>query len=65
MLKWLEDLIIKRLIKRACKKIEILKLTAIENYEEHKDELLVFVKKKVKTKVQEAVEEFLASKLGD
>ena len=64
MFKWLENLIIKRLIKRATKKIEILKATAIENYEEHKDELLEFVKKKVKEKVREAIEDFLASKIG-
>lgn len=64
MFEWLEKLIIKRLIKKATKKIKILKLTAIENYEEHKDELLEFVKEKVKEKVREAIEDFLASKIN-
>ena len=60
MFQWLENLIIKRLIKRACKKIEILKLTAIENYEEHKDELL----EKLQEVIKQAIKDFVATKIN-
>jgi len=64
MLKWLEKLILKRIIKRVSKKIEILKLTALENYEEHKDELLDKCTEEVEAKIRETIEKFLDSKIG-
>ena len=64
MFKWLEKLIIKRIIKRVSKKIEILKLTVLENYEERKDELLDKCTERVETKIRETIEDFLDSKIG-
>lgn len=64
MFEWLEKIILKRIIKRVSKKIEILKLTALENYEEHKDELLELVKKKVEQKIEQTIKKFLDSKIG-
>ena len=64
MFQWLEKLILKRIIKRVSKKIEILKLTALENYEERKDELLDKCTEKVEAKIRETIEEFLDSKIG-
>ena len=60
MFEWLEKLILKRIIKRVSKKIEILKLTALENYEEHKDELL----DKCTEVIKDTIKNFIASKIN-
>lgn len=60
MFQWLENLILKRVIKRIQKQIPELKTTILEEYEEHKDELLI----KCKEKLKETIANFVASKIN-
>ena len=60
MLKWLENLILKRVIKRIKKQIPELKTTVLKEIEEHKDELL----NKCKEVIKQAIKDFVASKVN-
>lgn len=60
MFQWLENLILKRVIKRIKKQIPELKTTILEEYEVHKDELLI----KCKEKLKETIANFVASKVN-
>ena len=60
MFQWLENLILKRVIKRIKKQIPELKTTILEEYEEHKDELLI----KCKEVIKDTIKNFIASKIN-
>lgn len=60
MFNWLENLILKRVIKRIKKQIPELKTTALEYLEDNKDELL----DKCKEKLKETIKNFVASKIN-
>ena len=60
MFNWLENLILKRVIKRIKKQIPELKTTVLEEFEEHKDELF----NKCKEVIKQAIKDFVASKVN-
>lgn len=60
MFKRLENFFLKRIIKRIKNEIPELKVTILEEFEEHKDELLDFVKKKLK----QAIKDFVVAKIN-
>lgn len=60
MLKWLEDFFLKRIIKRIKNEIPELKVTILEEFEEHKDELL----NKCKEVIKDTIKNFVASKIN-
>lgn len=60
MFQWLENLILKRVIKRIKNEIPELKVTILEEFEEHKDELL----NKCKEVIKQAIKDFVASKIN-
>ena len=55
MFKWLEKLILKKIVKRLTKRIPTLKKEAFEYLKEHSDELLV----KFEEKLEKATREFI------
>ena len=59
MFQWLENIILKRVIKRLKNQIPELKVTILEEFEEHKDELL----NKCKEKLKQVIKDFVASKI--
>lgn len=60
MLKRLENFFLKRIIKRIKNEIPELKVTILEEFEEHKDELL----EKCKEVIKETIKNFVASKIN-
>ena len=60
MLKWLENFFLKRIIKRIKNEIPELKVTILEEFEEHKDELL----EKCKEVIKDTIKNFIASKIN-
>ena len=60
MFKWLEKIVLKRIIKRIKNEIPELKTTALEYLEDNKDELL----DKCKEKLKEVIKNFVASKIN-
>lgn len=60
MINWFEKFILKRIINRIKKEIPELKNTLLEEFEEHKDELLI----KCKEAIKQALKDFLASKIN-
>ena len=60
MFKWLEKIVLKRIIKRIKNEIPELKTTALEYLEDNKDELL----DKCKEKLKEVIKNFVASKVN-
>jgi uncharacterized phage-like protein YoqJ len=60
MFKWLEKLILKRIIKRIKNEIPELKVTILEEFEEHKDELL----NKCEEVIKDTIKNFIASKIN-
>ena len=60
MLKWLENFFLKRIIKRIKNEIPELKVTILEEFEEHKDELL----NKCKEVIKDTIKNFVASKIN-
>lgn len=60
MLKRLENFFLKRIIKRIKNEIPELKVTILEEFEEHKDELL----DKCKEVIKETIKNFVASKIN-
>jgi uncharacterized phage-like protein YoqJ len=60
MLKWLENFFLKRIIKRIKNEIPELKVTILEEFEEHKDELL----NKCKEVIKDTIKNFIASKIN-
>lgn len=60
MLKRLENFFLKRIIKRIKNEIPELKVTILEEFEEHKDELL----DKLQEVIKETIKNFVASKIN-
>lgn len=60
MFKWLEKIVLKRIIKRIKNEIPELKNIVLEYLEDNKDELL----EKCKEKLKEAIKNFVASKVN-
>lgn len=60
MIKWIKKKLLKSIINDIKKEIPEIKNTALEKVEEHKDELLDFIKEKLK----QAVKDFVASKVN-
>lgn len=60
MLKWLENFFLKRIIKRIKNEIPELKVTILEEFEEHKDELL----NKCEEVIKDTIKNFVASKIN-
>ena len=60
MFKRLENFFLKRIIKRIKNEIPELKVTILEEFEEHKDELL----DKCKEVIKETIKNFVASKIN-
>lgn len=60
MFRWLENFFLKRIIKRIKNEIPELKVTILEEFEEHKDELLIKCKKVIK----DTIKNFVASKIN-
>lgn len=60
MLKWIKKKLLKWLIKDIKSEIPELKATVLEEFEEHKDELL----DKCKAKLKETIQNFVASKIN-
>ena len=60
MFQWLENIILKRVIKRLKDQIPELKVTILEEFEEHKDELL----NKCKEVIKDTIKNFIASKIN-
>ena len=60
MLKWLENFFLKRIIKRIKNEIPELKVTILEEFEEHKDELL----NKCEEVIKDTIKNFVASKFN-
>ena len=60
MFKWLENFFLKRIIKRIKNEIPELKVTILEEFEEHKDELL----DKCKEVIKDTIKNFIASKIN-
>ena len=60
MLRWLENFFLKRIIKRIKNEIPELKVTILEEFEEHKDELL----DKCKEVIKDTIKNFIASKIN-
>lgn len=58
MFKWLEKIILKRIIKRVQKELPTYQAKAVKLVEEHKDEVL----DKVKEYIKKAVVDFIKSK---
>jgi hypothetical protein len=60
MIKWIKKKLLKSIINDIKKEIPEIKKTALEKIEEHKDELLDFIKEKLK----QAIKDFVASKVN-
>ena len=60
MLKWIKKKILKSIIKDIKKEIPEIKNTALDYLEDNKDELLYFIKEKLK----QAIKDFVASKVN-
>ena len=60
MFKRLENFFLKRIIKRIKNEIPELKVTILEEFEEHKDELL----DKLQEVIKQAIKDFVASKIN-
>ena len=60
MLKRLENFFLKRIIKRIKNEIPELKVTILEEFEEHKDELFI----KCKEVIKDTIKNFIASKIN-
>ena len=60
MFKWLENFFLKRIIKRIKNEIPELKVTILEEFEEHKDELLI----KCKDVIKETIKNFITDKIN-
>lgn len=60
MFNWLENLILKRIIKKIKNEIPELKKAALKKIEENKDELLI----KCKEKLKEVIKNYVASKVN-
>lgn len=60
MFKWLEKIVLKRIIKRIKDEIPELKNIVLEYLEDNKDELLI----KCKEKLKEVIKNFVASKVN-
>ena len=60
MFRWLEKFFLKRIIKRIKNEIPELKVTILEELEEHKDELL----DKLQEIIKQAIKDFVASKIN-
>ena len=60
MFRWLENFFLKRIIKRIKNEIPELKVTILEELEEHKDELL----DKCKEVIKDTIKNFVASKIN-
>lgn len=60
MLKWIKKKLLKWLIKDIKNEIPELKVTILEEFEEHKDELL----DKCKEVIKETIKNFVASKIN-
>ena len=60
MLKWIKKKILKSIIKDIKKEIPEIKNTALDYLEDNKDELLDFIKEKLK----QAIKDFVASKVN-
>lgn len=60
MFRWLENFFLKRIIKRIKNEIPELKVTILEEFEEHKDELL----NKCKEVIKDTIKNFIASKIN-
>ena len=60
MFKWLEKIVLKRIIKRIKNEIPELKNIVLEYLEDNKDELLI----KCKEKLKEVIKNFVASKVN-
>lgn len=60
MFRWLENLFLKRIIKRIKNEIPELKVTILEELEVHKDELL----DKLQEVIKQAIKDFVASKVN-
>jgi hypothetical protein len=58
MFKWLERIVIKRIIKRVKKELPTYQALALEVFEEHKDELF----EKAKEGIKNAVVDYIKSK---
>lgn len=60
MFKWIRNKILKGIIKDIKKEIPELKNTILEEFEEHKDELLI----KCKEVIKDTIKNFVASKIN-
>ena len=60
IIKWIKKKILKSIINDIKKEIPELKVTILEEFEEHKDELLQFIKEKL----TQAIKDFVASKVN-
>lgn len=60
MFKWIRNKILKGIIKDIKKEIPELKNTILEEFEEHKDELLI----KCKEVIKDTIKNFIASKIN-
>ena len=60
MIKWIKKKILKSIINDIKKEIPEIKETALDYLEEHKDELLDFIKEKLK----QAIKDFVATKIN-
>ena len=60
IIKWIKKKVLKSIVNDIKKQIPELKNTALEYWEEHKDELLQFIKEKIK----QAIKDFVASKIN-
>ena len=60
MIKWIKKKIFKSIIKDLKNEIPELKLTILEEFEEHKDELLI----KCKEVIKDTIKNFIASKIN-
>ena len=60
LIKWIKKKVLKSIINDIKKQIPELKDTALDYLEEHKDELLQFIKEKI----TQAIKDFVASKIN-
>ena len=60
IIKWIKKKVLKSIVNDIKKEIPELKNTALEYLEEHKDELLQFIKEKL----TQAIKDFVASKVN-
>ena len=60
LIKWIKKKVLKSIINDIKKQIPELKNTALEKFEEHKDELLI----KCKEVIKDAIKNFVASKIN-